>query len=328
MPAMPRQARLDVAGVVHHVMARGIEGREIFRDEKDREGFLARLTELVGPGRCRVYAWALMSNHVHLLLRPEGASLSSLMRRLMTGHAVGFNLRHGRKGHLFQNRYKSIVVEEEPYFLELVRYISLNPVRAGVVRTMSELDGFAYTGHAVVVGCRQNPSQDVEGVLGRFGASDRDARRGYREFIEAGFGQGPREEFRGGGLVRSAGGVAGVLSRRPEEREAADPRILGGGEFVEAVWKENAVPKPGRHADLGRVLSEVSAGTGVSEGEILGASQARRAAMARRLFYVRAQEEGGASAAELGRLTGRSHVGVAKALRLARAEREREAEQG
>jgi len=107
---------------------------------------LERLAELVGPGKCRLYAWALMTNHFHLLVRPEGASLSSVMRRLMTGHAVRFNRRHGRKGHLFQNRYKSIVVEDEPYSLGLVRYISLNPVRACLVGTMSELDGFPTAG--------------------------------------------------------------------------------------------------------------------------------------------------------------------------------------
>ena len=147
-------------------MARGIEGREIFRDEKDREAFLARLAGLVGPGKCRLYAWALMTNHFHLLVRPEGASLSSIMRRLMTGHAVRFNLRHGRKGHLFQNRYKSVVVEEEPYFLELVRYISLNCVRAGLIGTMAELDVYPFGGHAVIVGKREYPAQDIEGVSG------------------------------------------------------------------------------------------------------------------------------------------------------------------
>jgi putative transposase len=120
---MPRQARLDIPGLVHHVMARGIEGRDIFRDNKDRENFLQRLMDILSEtGGPSLYAWALMSNHFHLLMRPAEAHLSTIMQRLMTGYAVNFNRQRKRTGHLFQNRYKSIVVEEDPYFMELVRY--------------------------------------------------------------------------------------------------------------------------------------------------------------------------------------------------------------
>ncbi|MGK2905155.1 MAG: transposase, partial [Desulfuromonadales bacterium] len=137
---MPRQPRLDMPGLVHHVMARGIEGRAIFRDDDDREAFLKRLMDGVNKsGGPQLYAWALLSNHFHLLLRSGANLLSPMMQRLMTGHAVTYNRRYKRQGHLFQNRFKSIVVEEEPYFLELVRYIHLNPVRAGIVKTLEEL---------------------------------------------------------------------------------------------------------------------------------------------------------------------------------------------
>ena len=136
---MPRQPRLDLPGFVHHIMARGIEGQDIFRNDADREAFLKRLSDGVDrPGGPQLYAWALMSNHFHLLLRSGEGLLSPMMRRLMTGHAVTYNLRYKRQGHLFQNRYKSIVVEEETYFLELVRYMHLNPVRAGVVRPIKK----------------------------------------------------------------------------------------------------------------------------------------------------------------------------------------------
>jgi REP element-mobilizing transposase RayT len=130
---------LDIPDLIHHVMARGIEGQSIFRDDKDRDGFLKRLMDGVGrAGGPQLYAWSLMSNHFHLLLRSGEEGLSLTMRRLMTGHAVTYNRRYKRQGHLFQNRYKSIVVEEESYFLELVRYIHLNPVRAGIVKSMEE----------------------------------------------------------------------------------------------------------------------------------------------------------------------------------------------
>ncbi len=163
---MPRSARLDVPGVLQHVMARGIDGYDIFQDERDREAFLERLAAVVEWARAELLAWCLMSNHFHLLMRPRGELLAPIMRRLMTGYAVWHNRRHRRRGHLFQNRYKSIVVEEDPYFLELVRYIHLNPVRAGLVETMQALDRYPYTGHAVIVGRREYPCQNVDEVLG------------------------------------------------------------------------------------------------------------------------------------------------------------------
>jgi putative transposase len=113
---MPRQPRLDIPGLIYHVIARGVERREIFRDDWDRVRFPDRLGELLDQPGARLHGWCLLSNHFHFLLRLGDQPLSVLMRRLMTGHAVRFNLRHGRSGHLFQNRYKSIAVEEEPHF--------------------------------------------------------------------------------------------------------------------------------------------------------------------------------------------------------------------
>ena len=125
---MPRQARLDAEGTLHHVIARGIERCTIFRDTGDREQFVNRLGELIEKTETTIYAWTLLPNHFHLLLRSAPEGLSGCMRRLMTGYAVTFNRRHRHSGHLFQNRFTSIVCEEEPYFLELVRYIHPSPL--------------------------------------------------------------------------------------------------------------------------------------------------------------------------------------------------------
>ena len=103
------------------------------------------------------YAWALVPNHFHLLLRTGPTSLKKVMGRLMTGYAVTFNKRHKRSGHLFQNRYKSVVCEEDAYLLELVRYIHLNPLRADLVKDLKELDKYAWTGHSAILGCCKNP---------------------------------------------------------------------------------------------------------------------------------------------------------------------------
>ena len=183
---MPRQPRLDLPGLLHHVIARGIERRDIFDDDRDRESFVERLGDLVAAGGVRLYAWCLLSNHFHLVLRTGDRPLAWLMRRLMTGHAVRYNLRHARCGHLFQNRFKSIVVEDEPYFLELVRYVALNPVRAGLAATPEELDAYRWSGHAVIVGRQAAPWQDVGGVVSRFGHRKKEAVTRYREFVVGG----------------------------------------------------------------------------------------------------------------------------------------------
>ena len=137
-------------------MARGIERRKIFRDDKDRTSFLERLAIILEETQTQCYAWALIPNHFHILLRTGPTPLSKVMRRLMTGYAVTFNIRHRRSGHLFQNRYKSVVCEEDPYLLELIRYIHLNPLRAKLVEDLKALDKYPWSGHSTILGRRKN----------------------------------------------------------------------------------------------------------------------------------------------------------------------------
>ena len=125
---MTRQARLDAPGTLHHVMARGIEGTNIFRTDKDWNDFLDGLAAQCEAKALKVYAWAFIPNHFHLLVRTGNRPIFASMRKILTGYVVRFNRRHQRQGHLFQNRYKSIVCEEDPYLLELTRYIHLNPL--------------------------------------------------------------------------------------------------------------------------------------------------------------------------------------------------------
>ena len=136
---MPRTARLDAPGVLHHVTIRGIERKDIFYDDNDREDFIERLETLCPATQTTCYAWTFLTNHCHFLFRTGTSPLSGLMRRLLTGYVAGFNRRHKRHGHLFQNRFKSIICQEDVYFLELVRYIHLNPICAGIVSTITDL---------------------------------------------------------------------------------------------------------------------------------------------------------------------------------------------
>ena len=139
---MPRHARLDAPGALHHVICRGIERRPIVRDDTDRAAFIARMGQVLAATGTPCYAWAILPNHVHLLLRTGAIPLTTVMRRVLTGYAGAFNRRHHRHGYLFQNRYKSILCQDEPYLLELVRYIHLNPLRAKIVPDLAALDRY------------------------------------------------------------------------------------------------------------------------------------------------------------------------------------------
>ncbi len=254
-------------------MVRGIERAVIFRDDLDRVDFLTRVALLVEAGALTVYAWALLPNHAHLLLRTGHRPLARCMRSLLTGYAGTFNRRHKRVGHLFQNRYKSIVVEEEPYLLELVRYLHLNPLRANVVPTLRRLERYPWAGHSALVGTVPRPWQATETILAQFGPTSPRARRAYRAFVAAGVPQGRRPELQGGGLVRSAGGWGELVAlRRAKDAVAGDARVLGGGEFVERLWREAQAarhPPPSR-LPLETVIARVCRRTGTTPAEVAG----------------------------------------------------------
>lgn len=236
---MPRQARLDVPGALHHVMGRGIERRAIFLRREDQEDFLSRLEKLVKVKGFLIYAWALMPNHFHLLVRSTATPLSHSMRSLMTGYAGYFNRTHHRTGHLFQNRFKSILCEEDPYLLELVRYIHLNPLRAKIVGSLKDLEHSPLTGHAVLNGTMKRGWQNTKEVLSRFSKSEEKAIRKYRAFIAEGVGKPIPKNLEGGGLIRSMGGWSAVESlRKGREKYCSDERILGDSDFVGKLLKE------------------------------------------------------------------------------------------
>ncbi|MBI4842364.1 MAG: transposase [candidate division NC10 bacterium] len=285
---MPRGPRLDTPGALHHVMARGLDRQVIFRDDRDRADFVRRLAALAEGGAWLVYAWALLPNHFHLLVRTAKRSLARTMRSLLTGYAGTFNRRHRRRGHLFQNRYKSIVVEEESYLLELVRYLHLNPLRANVVPTLRALDRYPYSGHAAVLGTRPCPWQNTGEVLRRFGHDRARARARYRAFVADGVGTGRRPDLMGGGLVRSAGGWAAVRElRRGRESYAADERVLGGGEFVDTLLRE-VTQEEARRArgkrrapDLPALMAKVARAGGVTPEALMGGGRRRDVGRAR-----------------------------------------------
>ena len=246
---------MDVAGMLYHVIVRGIERGRIFRSDRDYEDFLDRLGKLLADSHASCFAWVLMPNHAHILLRRGEKALSWVMQRLLTGYAVSYNLRHGRSGHLFQNRYKAIICEEDAYFMALVRYIHLNPYRAGLVGDPAKLGRYPWSGEGALEGLSGHKWQDTDEVLALFNRNRRKARAEYKRFVLEGAGEGHKPELSGGGLVRSAGGIIEYLAnRRTGEKMLGDIRVLGSSEFVADILKK-AEAKDRRTHKMARLMT-------------------------------------------------------------------------
>jgi REP element-mobilizing transposase RayT len=319
---MPRLARLDAPGVLHHVIIRGIERRKIFKDNKDRNDFLGRLQILLPKTNMSCYAWALLPNHAHFLFRTGDKGLSTLMRRLLTGYAVSFNRRHRRHGHLFQNRFKSIICQEDAYLQELVRYIHLNPIRAKVVSDILDLNRYEYSGHSVLMGRQKCSWQDTKYVLSYFGRKTAESIKSYYAYMKSGIAQGRRPELVGGGLIRSLGGWAEVkrIRLKSYKRFKGDERILGNSDFVMMILSE-ANEKFDRFYELksegfnlNKVEQRVTEIYQIDKDELYSSGRQKIRVEARSLFCYWAVRELGISGTSLARRLGMSQSGVVYAV--------------
>ena len=324
---MPRQARLDIPGALHHIMVRGIDKTKIFDDDEDKAKFIERLGQNVIEGKGSVFAWVVMDNHAHILFKSGRDGISATMRKQLTWYAQYYNRRCNRTGHLFENRYKSVLCDEGNYLLALVRYIHLNPVRAKIVATVEQLDSYPWSGHRAVIGKVKYPWMDIDRVLSEFGTTQRRAVNGYRRFMQEGLGQGRIPELTGGGLIRSRGGWSQVLAtRRSGQKEETDERILGGGDFVSAILKE-VEEKTMRQLKLQRdgktitmIIEEECSKGRITPEELKGGGRRRRASTLRAKIAGRALDELGLSMAEIARHVGVTTSSIAKAV--ARLEKE------
>jgi len=316
---MPRKARIDAPGALQHIIVRGIERKRIFYDDNDRDNFVARLTAILPESTARCYAWALIPNHLHLLFRTGKVPISTVMRRLLTGYALTFNRRHRRHGPLFQNRYKSILCQQDPYLLELVRYIHLNPLRAGIVSNLKELGKFAYSGHGAILGRYSHSFQDFDYILDLFGKRVSAARKAYSTYVQKGIKQGRRPELVGGGLIRSAGGWSEVRGlRRAHARMKGDERILGDGDFVKSVLDaaneqlERKYMLAAKGFNFEKVAQRVSKVFGIKIDQVLAAGKHPQTVKARSLLCYWAVRELGMSGMDVARKLGLSQSSVSK----------------
>ncbi len=219
---MARPLRIEFSGAVYHVTSRGNDRRTIFRDDEDRRRFLEVLGRTVVRWGWVVHAYCLMGNHYHLVIETPEPNLSRGMRQLNGEYTQAFNRRHVRVGHLFQGRFKALVVEKESHLLELCRYVVLNPVRARGMRVGSPED-WPWSSYRATAGRGSAPAWlTVSWILSRFGKDGAKAREGYRRLVAAGMGQRPDLDEWAGLWIGSEGFGArlrGLLGEKEEVRE-------------------------------------------------------------------------------------------------------------
>jgi putative transposase len=208
---MARPLRIEYPGAFYHITARGNERKDIFRDERDRERFLAYLETAVVRYEAVIHVYCLMNNHYHLIMSTPAGNLSQIVRHINGAYTVCFNKRHHRFGHLFQGRYKAILVDADEYAGELSRYIHLNPVRAGLASLPEE---YPWTSYLNYIGRRKAPGWQTTDWLSRyFGKTPAEALRKYRAFVEAKIGAAEENPL----------------------KEAIASIVLGGPDFIEEI---------------------------------------------------------------------------------------------
>jgi|SRR5215831_2759365 len=295
---MARRVRVEVAGGLYHVITRGNNRRQIFDTPADYQKFLSLLAKQKQRLPFFLYAYCLMTNHVHLLIERQADPVGRIMHRVLTGYSQYYNRRYRRVGHLLQGRHKSILCQSERYLAELVRYIHLNPARAGIVKQPEE---YVYSSHRGYLGIAAATIVDVDPVLRHFGAKRAMARKAYAEFVEAGICFGHRAEF----YFADEGRILG-------SQEFVDATIhrIGEVKFSRPVESEGGLRTAGT-LNARRLIAAVEKVCGVSHAEFYGGGKSRRHVWAKELVLLTGREFG-ASQSLLSQLTGLSSGSVSK----------------
>ncbi len=287
-------------------MGRGLERRTIFNDAEDRENFLSRLGDNLEFCQAKCLAWALMSNHYHVLIQVDQKPLSKFMAPLLGGYASYYNRRHSRSGYVFQNRYQSILCDAENYLVELVRYIHLNPLRAGMVANLQELEYYPWTGHAGIYGRHYQPWHHVSQMLQFFSSSLTEARRQYKAFLNDSLTDASPQNLSGGGLIRSAGGWESISQLRQEHRiRVGDERILGNTDFVLQTLEEDDLEIDPRSEleragwNLNTLISETARYFCIEERQVLSKTRHRKISVAKSLICYWGTDALGLTGAEI-----------------------------
>lgn len=276
---MARKLRLHIPGALYHVILRGNARQDIFFTPEDRGAFYGLLAEGVRRFGYRVHAFCLMGNHVHLALQAGDEPLSRGLQNLAFRYTRHINTARQRAGHLFEGRYKAFLVDQDAYGLELVRYIHLNPVRAGMVADAAE---YPWSGHRATLGQEVLDWFTTDWVLGQFGATAGVARRRYARFVAEGAGEGHRDDLYGG------------------ER---DSRVVGNEEFVARSVPSDAIRE--KPPELKAIVATVCWAEGLTPEQIFEPGRSRQPSRARSAIAWLAVRTGAATLVEVAAMSGR-----------------------
>lgn len=228
---MPTLKRLSLPGHVYHVFTHVAEGRRLFGGERDLVDLLARIEAAATATRVNVYGWVVTPTRLHFLLRNGREPLTLFVSRIVSGYAIATNRRRGQTGSLFAGRYRSVLVEEDRYFLDVLGYVHTLPLQEKVVETPEGLDAYSWSGHAGLLGRRSFPWQDTVYVLKKFSGDLLQGRSLYCKFIRDAVDSGSvRYDLDGGGLLRSA--CLEGLDVVGKALDGHDPRTLGSARFT------------------------------------------------------------------------------------------------
>ncbi len=250
---MARKPRLHVPGGIYHVLLRGNGGQDIFFDKGDRSRFLLLLQEGTERFSYRLHAFCFMTNHIHLVIQVSDIPLSKIIQNVSFRYTKYINKKKKRIGHLFQGRYKAILIDEDSYLLELVRYIHNNPVRGGLVNDPID---YPWSSHSAYLGKSEIPFLTTSLVLGQFGDKLPVACKNYLDFVNKGMSEDHREEFYAGQVDSRMLGdenfVDNILNRKPVKKR---PQL---NEIVTYVCKkyemyENKLSQPSRRRDYAEI---------------------------------------------------------------------------
>jgi REP element-mobilizing transposase RayT len=218
---MARPLRLEFRGALYHVTSRGDGLETIYLDEEDRKIQLAVLADVVKRFNWAIHAWCQMGNHYHLLVETPEANLAQGMRQFNGVYTQRFNRRHSRVGHVFQGRYKAIIVQKDSYLLELARYIVLNPVRAGMVRSAKD---WPWSSYRATAGLAESPPWfETEWLLSNFSTRKRQAKERYKIFVAEGRNQpSPWEQLRNQIYLGDEQFIEKLQSQLPKEQDLSE----------------------------------------------------------------------------------------------------------
>lgn len=286
---MARKPRIHLPGGLYHVIFRGNVGQPVFLNDDDRYRFYLLLQEGTCRFGYRVHAFCLMTNHIHLAIQVSDIPLSRSMQNLSFRYTRWINWRQKRTGHLFQGRYKAVLVDGDSYLLELVRYIHLNPVRASMVK---DPENYPWSSHRAYLGKETLPCLTIDTLLDHFGKSQASARESYKNFVIDGLGEKHRQEFHGTG---------------------EDSRLLGSNSFMKKCY--SGLDHMPLQLTVREIADEVCVVYGISEAELKSPSQSRNLSEARAVLGWLARESGCITLSEAGRYVKRDVGSISSAVR-------------